>query len=176
MRALLNKAVGRLKDQRGFTLTELVTVMAILTIVIGTLVAVFVSGLSAQRTAMQNLEAQSSARTATDKLRREVHCASSIVETGSSVTLTLPAACSSGTPSVEYKTQAVSANRFRLLRANVEIADFLTTGNVFTYAAPTTTELGRLQVDLPVNLQPGQTHTEWRLVDVVVLRNSQRVT
>jgi hypothetical protein len=150
--------------------------MAILLIVIGTLVTVFVAGLSAQKVAIDSLQAQSSARVAADKLRREVHCANSIVETGSSVTLTLPAACPGGPASIEYRTDSVSANRFRLLRAGNEIADFLTSGNIFAYTAPTTEELGRLQVDIPVNLEPGKTHTEWRLTDVVVLRNSQRVT
>jgi prepilin-type N-terminal cleavage/methylation domain-containing protein len=171
----LRMLLERLRDQRGFTLTELVTVMAVLTIVIGSLVSVFVAGLSAQSDAIDSLNAQSSARTAADKLRREVHCASAITSTGTAVTLTLPAACGSAA-SVEYRTQPVAANRFRLERAGVEIADFLTNGTVFSYTAPTTEELGRLQVDLPVNIEPGQTHTEWRLVDEVVLRNSQRVT
>jgi len=173
---LMSALIKRLRGQRGFTLTELVTVMAILSIVVGTLVAVFVSGLVAQKVAMDSVDAQSAARVAADKLRRDVHCANAIVEAGTTVTLTLPSGCSGGAPSVEYRTEAVSANRFRLLRANIEVADFLTNGSVFNYTAPTTTELGRLQVDLPVNLEPGKTHTEWRLIDVVVLRNSQRVT
>ena len=161
-------------EQSGVTLVEMITVMAMLTIIVGALVTVFVSGLSAQADAVRSLEAQTEARGAADRLRREVHCASSMTEATTTVTLTLPAACGTGT-SVEYRTEAVAANRFRLLRAGIQIADHLTDGNVFSYQPPTTDELGRLRVTLPVNVAPGDTLTDWRLQDEVVLRNSQRV-
>ncbi|MDQ3890904.1 MAG: hypothetical protein M3312_10200, partial [Actinomycetota bacterium] len=54
------------------------------------------------------------------------------------------------------------------------IADYLTTGAVFTYFGPSPTTLGRLHVDLAVNLVPSQTSKTWRLTDDIVLRNTTR--
>ena len=149
--------------------------MAVLTIVVGTLVAVFTSGLTAQRNAVDSLDAQSTARTAMDRMRREVHCASAVNQAGTTMTLTLPAACPASGTTVAYTTTQVSTDRYQLLREGVVLVDYLTSDSVFSYTPPSTTELGRLAVSLPVNVNPDQGHTAWRLDDEVVLRNSQRV-
>jgi hypothetical protein len=77
---------------------------------------------------------------------------------------------------VVYATELVSTNRYRLKRGSVTITDRLTSGDVFSYVAPTTASLGRLRLDFPVNLKPTQPWKTWRLETDVVLRNSQRVT
>jgi hypothetical protein len=74
----------------------------------------------------------------------------------------------------------VSANRYQLTRAGgagspVAVADYLTSNAIFAYTAPASGELGRLSVDIPVNLNPTDTSTEWRLQDDIVLRNTTRL-
>jgi len=55
------------------------------------------------------------------------------------------------------------------------VADYLTASAIFTYYVPATGTLGRLHVEIPVNLDPSDAGTEWRLVDDIVLRNTVRL-
>ena len=164
--------------------------------------------------------AQQTARVALDKLRREVHCASTATPGNagptSSVTLTLasfcktlpqplptplPSYCSTSggqtTCSVTWCTRNVATNRNALYRVTgstcgtsggVKWADYLvaTAGApasptcadgplcVFTYAAPTTSLLAKLSLDLPVNVRPRKATELFELQDALVLRNSAR--
>jgi hypothetical protein len=73
----------------------------------------------------------------------------------------------------------VGTNRYQLRRkqgtaAAVPIADHLTSGSVFSYAAPSTTSLGRLSVDMRVNVYPNEAWKTWRLTADIVLRNTTR--
>jgi len=89
----------------------------------------------------------------------------------------LPAACPSagGTQqNIVYDTQLVSTGRYKLRRAGVVIADYLTTGDIFSYVAPTSGVLGKLHVDLPVDLTPQDLQARWRLQADLVLRNTTR--
>ncbi len=168
----------RARSQGGFTLIELVTVMAILLIVLTGLTTLFVSGTKAELDMNRRFQAQQEARLAVDKMRREIHCSSGIMLTSaSSITVALPAACPSagGTQQdIVYDTQLVSAGRYTLRRAGVQIADYVTTGDVFSYVAPSTTALGKLHVDVPVDLTPADTLGGWRLETDIVLRNTTR--
>ena len=56
----------------------------------------------------------------------------------------------------------------------VAIADYLTTASVFSYVAPSATALGKLHVDMSVNLYPNEAWKKWRLVTDIVLRNTTR--
>lgn len=165
--------------EAGYSLPELLAAMSILAIVMGTLTTVFVSGLTAQQGADARIAAQQTARVAVDRLRDEIHCASSIsagVGAVATITLSLPPNCPSPETSVSYSTVSVTAGRFRLQRAGVAIADHLTTGAIFTYLAPSSAELARVHVDLPVNTNPAAGRPDWNLVDDIVLRNSRRTT
>jgi prepilin-type N-terminal cleavage/methylation domain-containing protein len=176
---LISTIARRLRRDDGYSLIELLTTMAMLGIVLAALTVVFTSGLRAQVNANQTLESQQNARLAVERLRRDVHCASAVTGItpgipGTSITLALPDACPSPATSLTYTTQLVSANRYQLTRAGVPVADYLVDDDVFTYFEPTTTELGRLHLDLPVNRRPGTSHTSWRLIDDIVLRNTTR--
>jgi hypothetical protein len=99
------------------------------------------------------------------------------------VTITLPAGCptSGGTQTtVVYDTASAGTNRYTLRRKRgtgtaVAIADYLTTANIFSYVAPSATTLGKLHVDMSVNLYPNEAWKRWRLVTDIVLRNTTRV-
>jgi prepilin-type N-terminal cleavage/methylation domain-containing protein len=165
-------------DERGYSLVELVAVMAILATVVTTLTSLFVSGARAEIDMNRRFEAQQRLRTAVDRMRREIHCSSGITITNAaSITVTLPAACpTSGGAQVNivYDTQLVSTGRYRLRRAGSSIANYLTDGNIFSYVAPSTSTLGKLHLNAPVNLRPNEGWKTWRLETDIVLRNTTR--
>jgi prepilin-type N-terminal cleavage/methylation domain-containing protein len=166
-------------NERGYTMIELLMVMIIMTTVVTSLTALFVSGSRASVELNQRFEAQQAARVAADKIRREGHCSSGVTFTSAaSITVVLPGHCPTavgGVPtSVVYATELVSTGRYRLKRGTVIVADHLTNGNVFAYTAPSDASLGKLQLDFPVNLMPTQSWKTWRLRTDVVLRNTLR--
>jgi hypothetical protein len=75
---------------------------------------------------------------------------------------------------IVYDTQLVSTNRYRLRRAGVAVADWITSASVFNYTAPATGKLGTLRVTLPVDPSAGKKRT-WRLEADIVLRNTTRL-
>ena len=173
-----------LGSQRGYTLVELVTVMAILGLVLAGLATMFQAGIRAEVRASREFQAQQNARSALDRLRRELHCANAISAPNgtavATVTVTLPTTCPGPDTSVTYATQSVVSGRWQLTRtagagSPVTVADYLTASDPFTYYVPATGTLGRLRVDLPVNLNPADTGTAWRLQDDIVLRNTIRL-
>ena len=87
----------RLADQGGYTLLELLMVLAILGTVTGAITTLFIRATNAEFEMNRRFQAQQSARVAIDKMRREIHCASAITPSGvaASITVTLPAQCPS---------------------------------------------------------------------------------
>src|SRR4051794_39611926 len=190
------RLLRRLQDERGYTLIELLTVLLILGVVMGGLTGVFASATSAQADMNNRFQAQQAARLGLDKLRREAHCASAATPAGSntsSVTFTLPSYCKtySGSASVTWCTRNVSTNRYALYRVNgatctagVKWADYLMPSSaaavcsgalcVFNYTAQTTSSLGKLHVDFPVNVKPARPVDTYELVDDLALRNTTR--
>lgn len=165
--------------ERGYSLIELVQVSAILSVVLTGLTVLFVQATNAEFQMNERFLAQQNARVAVDRMRREIHCASGITPSGAadSITVTLPAQCptSGGSlSSIVYDTQLVSANRYRLRRAGITIADYITSGTVFDYAVPQTGKLATLHVELPVDPSAAQKHV-WRLEADIVLRNTTRL-
>jgi prepilin-type N-terminal cleavage/methylation domain-containing protein len=170
--------------QSGFSLVEMIQVTVILAVIIGALMTLFVAAMNSEAEMSRRFQAQQDARRAVDRLRREVHCAENVTPTGASasITLTLPGQCptaggvvDSPAVTVVYDAQPVSSGRFRLRRAGVTVADYVTTDNVFNYTAPQTGKLGNLHVEVPVNLRPSETGKTWRLVTDIVLRNTTRL-
>lgn len=181
--SLARTLLARGRSERGVTLVELIAVLLILSVIITALTTLFVRGTNAELDANNRFQAQEQARIAVDTLRRELHCASAIASTSSSITVTLPSQCPSAvgnaTTTLVYATQSAGTSRYTLRRAvnggtAVTIADYLTTGGVFTYAQPTDDSLGKLHVLLPVNIQPNEGWKTWRLETDIVLRNTLR--
>jgi prepilin-type N-terminal cleavage/methylation domain-containing protein len=177
---------GRLRrDERGFTLVEMLTVLAMLGLVIAALTTILVAAMNAEREMNRRFASQINARLALDQLRREVHCASSVTPTGasSSVTIVLGSRCPSATggTTVTWCTSGSGA-RFALYRvvgttcstSGKRAADFLTSGTVFVFTPQSPTSLAVLSVTLPVNTRPESGMADYRLEDDIVLRNSTR--
>lgn len=178
----------RVAGEGGYSMIELLIVLAILGTVVGALTTVFVAATNAEFETNRRFQAQQSARVAVDKMRREVHCASAISPTGpaNAISVTVPSqcpsvcpatppACAAGGPptTVTYDTSG-SGLRYQLRRNGVNLADYVTLQSVFSYAPPVSgTSLGKLTVTLPINTKPGSGR-EWRLVADMVLRNTTR--
>ncbi len=188
-----------LREEGGYTLVELLTVIVILGVVMEGLTTMFVTASNAEVDMNNRFQAQQTARVALDKLRREVACAQDAGSTTpntqvSLVTLTLPNYCKtySGSATVTWCTKNVSTNRYALYRINassascaggVRWADYLAPTSTapvcsgalcaFNYQTATAT-LARLHVDLPVNVRPTKTVETYELIDDLVLRNSTR--
>jgi hypothetical protein len=74
----------------------------------------------------------------------------------------------------------VSSGRWKLERQVgtgpvAKLADYIRVANVFDYTGPTQTSLGKLRVDLPINIQPPGSGSNWELVADMVLRNTSRL-
>jgi prepilin-type N-terminal cleavage/methylation domain-containing protein len=177
----------RLADERGLTLVELIVVTILFGVVLTAVTTLFVSATNSETDLNNRFQAQLSARLALDRLRREVHCATAVDPAGpaSSVVLTLPAYCRVGAGTVTWCAVAYpgSSTRYRLWRSTANpcgdaadrlYADFLTSATVFEYVIQSSASLGKVRVNLPVDLKPGQAGGSYTLSDDLVLRNSRR--
>ncbi len=180
------RIAARLRSERGYSLMELVTSMAILGTVMASLSALLVSATQSEMDMNLRFQAQTQARLGLDRLRREVHCAMSVTPSGPSttITLTIPPSCptAEGQTSLTWCTVANGTNRWDLWRyhgsscsgTGKRYADHLTQASVFSYAPQTTEKLATLTVELPVNVRPSESHLLYTLDDDIVLRNSTR--
>jgi prepilin-type N-terminal cleavage/methylation domain-containing protein len=177
-----------LADERGYSLIELLQVTIILGVVMAALTALFVQASNAELDMNRRFQAQQEARVAVDRMRREIHCSSGIAPTGTSasIAVTIPEQCPTGAGPgggdriVTFRTVPVSAGRFKLERQVgagpiAKLADYVRVDNVFKYDGPTQTSLGKLRVDLPINIQPPGSGSNWELVADMVLRNTSRL-
>lgn len=184
----------RLVDERGTTLSELLTVMAILGIVLAGLTSVFVSASHAELDMTDRFDAQQQGMLALDRLRREIHCASSVTDTSgsalstgsqySAVILALPSYCTSGQGQVTWCTRTNGSlnDLYRVTGAEcgtsggTKVAYALTTSQPFSLPSsqPTTAHLSALHVYFPIDVKPTSSTGAFRLSDDLVLRNSTR--
>jgi prepilin-type N-terminal cleavage/methylation domain-containing protein len=182
-----------LRNERGYSLVEMLIVLSITSVVMGALTVLFIQASNAEMDTNNRFQAQQTARLALDKMRREVHCASMATPSGqsSSITLTLPNYCKTGNGSITWCTRNVSTNRYALYRVvgstcsgGVKWADYLVPTSsapdcsgalcIFTYTAQSTASLAKLHVDFPVNVKPSKSVELYELADDIVLRNSSR--
>ena len=183
MRRLL---VRLLREQRGYSLMELLVSMSILGAVMTSVSVLLVSATNSEVDMNRRFQAQTQARLGLDLMRREVHCAMSVSPAGASasVTLTIPATCptSGGNTAITWCTVANGANRWGLWRypgascsgTGKRYADYVTASSIFTYTAQTPDKLAFLNVRLPINIKPSEPRFLYDLTDDIVLRNSTR--
>jgi prepilin-type N-terminal cleavage/methylation domain-containing protein len=186
------RVLRRLRGQSGYTLVELIAVLAIFLTVAAALTSLFASGAKAELDANERFQAQQSARLALDKLRRELHCSSGITAldgsalpappaTATAIRVSLPSHCpgTGGTAVlVDYELAAAGAQRFELTRTvgstTTTIADHITSASAFQYTAQSAANRAILHVELPVNVNPNEGWNDWALADDIVLRNTLR--
>ncbi len=174
-------------DERGVTLVEMMTTMAILTVVVSSLIGLFVSGTNAEVGLNRRFQAQEQARLALDVLRREIHNACQVVYSGpvgsryATITLRTLAAVPTTSCVTTSATWCVTGNAvpYALYRktggtcntTGVRWAGDLTSNAIF---APVTgaSLLPKVDIDLPVNTQPSVSRYRFELQDTIVLRNA----
>lgn len=173
------------RDERGYSLVELVVSMSILGAVMTSISVLLVSATNAEVDMNLRFQAQTQARVGLDRLRREVHCAQSVATSsgGAVATLTIPATCptAEGFTAITWCTQA-SGTRWDLWRyqgascsgTGRKWVEALTQAAVFGYSAQSTSSLAYLTVNLPVNLPSSRSISSYVLEDNIVLRNSTR--
>ena len=181
----------------GYSLVEMIIVMAILGIVLAGLSTVFVSGSSAEAHLNQRFQAQQRVRAALDRVRNDVHCASkaSAVAINTYPALRLDVTSCSTTTTYDYWC-VVSASttpvRYTLYRAystaapttatctatdtsRIKIATNLVSSAVFTTNATPLNGLQAVAVDFKVSGSPNNNITDvYELTDSLVARNSTR--
>jgi len=181
------RLVRRLRGERAYTMVELITVMAIMSIVMTGITTVFVQGSNAELDMNNRFQAQTNVRLGLDKIRKDIHCASAVTaNSATSVTFTDPC-ISASTSNLTWCTATVGTNTglYRQLGSTcsssspaIRQVDRLTTGNIFTYQAPWTGTLAMVYVKLSVNTATAKhlssTLDTYTLCDGIVLRNSTR--
>jgi type II secretory pathway pseudopilin PulG len=186
----------RLAAEGGYSLSELIIVLAILLIIVGALTQLFVSASTAQVDMTRRFEAQQDMRLALDKLRREIHCAKLVTWSGtlptSEIKITLGDYCPTNTTGVETTftwCTIGSGQRYALWRdpgsgcsgTGRKEADYLTIPKVFiAYPTPPpggplpAGHLPTLSVELPVDVNAADAKQSYMLKDDIVLRNATR--
>jgi prepilin-type N-terminal cleavage/methylation domain-containing protein len=181
----LRRLRARLRDERGYSLVELLVSMSILGTVMASVSVLLISATNSEVDMNRRFQAQTEARLGLDRLRREVHCAQSVAisSAGAVATLTIPSTCptAAGLTAITWCTQP-NANRWDLWRfegsscsgTGRKWAGSINQGTVFTYTAQSTSSLAYLGVNLPVNVAGSKTISSYVLDDNIVLRNSTR--
>lgn len=180
-----------MSDEHGYTLVEMLVVMAILGVVIASLTGIFVSGSRAELDLNRRFQAQQQARLALDKIRTDVHCASAAqAQTINTYTGLKIAATNCSTTTISWCAVPSTSmtGRYALYRttgtanvcqttdtSRVKVADYLTT-NAGIFSTPTVPQdaLQMVLVDFPVSVNPTVTRDVYELKDTLVARNSTR--
>lgn len=195
------RAAGRrLKDDRGYTLVELLIVLIIMLVVLGALADGFTSASRAEVDQTNRASDQQSARQALDRMRKDIHCATgftaSQIMVGGVATdawlLDLPIATGclvdlpTGDSGVQWCTAKINANRYGLYRtfdtpagtscdaANADFqVDYLIKSQVWTTPPCAAGQIRTVGVDLPVNRDfPKRQSRTYDLKDQIALRNA----
>jgi len=181
-------------EERGYTLIELLVTMLILTIVVGSLTTVFVSGSSAQVDLDRKFQAQQRARLALDRIRVDIHCATAAqaqtINSYPGVKLAV-GNCFSSTPTISWCEVMVTSVpvRYQLYRTTTTgstactsgdssrllVSDYLTNSTAFTTSTIPQYSLQTVGVDFQVSVNPTtKTRQAYRLTDFIVTRNGTR--
>jgi prepilin-type N-terminal cleavage/methylation domain-containing protein len=183
--------ISRLRREAGYSLIEMVVVLSIMGVVMTGLTSAFVAGSKGENDMNRRFQAQQDTRVALDRIRGDIHCATSATlttvggaPTTYKATLTAPSGASCATVSWCTVSVGGSSTRFALYRqagatcgsaGGLKIADYLTQANAFpTYTAQSTSSLASLSVDFEVSVKGSQQVANYRLADTIFLRNSTR--
>ena len=188
-------SVTRLRrDEGGYSLVEMITVMAIMSIVFAGLTNVFTSASKADIDMQNRFTAQVNTRLALDKFRSDAHCAYDVnpntpnpwSTAQSSITFKI-SACGSGDVTWCTAQQTGSTTRWDLYRQAgttcssaspaIKVAKYLTSAAPFSGFAHVSGCgcLASVSVDLITGVNRNAVTGLYRLRDTIYLRNSTRI-
>lgn len=197
---MIRARMRRLRSgEGGYTLIELVVVMAILGVVMTGLTTIFVSGSSAELDMNRRFQAQQQARLALDKIRGDIHCASAALATTINTYQALelnttkchPSSTTPAPSTYDYwcvVPVTTTPVRYALYRsesnaaatsttctasdaARLLVADYLISNTAFSVPSIPKYALETVAVDFKVNVNPSVTHDVYELSDSIVARN-----
>ena len=174
------------RDERGYSLIELLTAMSILAAVMTSLTVVLVSATNADARMNQEFQAQTQARTALERFRREGHAACRADPAGATATITLTYLSAGSCPAtggiqVTWCTVA-DGSWYGLFRTagptcssttGLKVADYLIVANAFNYQT-ISNRRAQIGITLAVNTNPAKVRGTYSLDDDIVLRNTNR--
>jgi prepilin-type N-terminal cleavage/methylation domain-containing protein len=182
------------RDEGGYSLVEMITVMAIMSVVFAGLTSVFTSASKADLDMQNRFTAQVNMRIALDRLRSDAHCAYDVSPntpnpwTTAQGTITFKiTACSSGDVTWCTAQQTGSTTRWDLYRQAgttcgsatpaVRVAKYLTTATPFTGFAHVSgcSCLASVSLAFPIGVNRNAATGVYRLQDTIYLRNSTRI-
>jgi prepilin-type N-terminal cleavage/methylation domain-containing protein len=183
--------VSRVREEAGYSMIEMLVVLAILGVVLGGLTTIFVSGSRADMDMNRRFQAQQNARLSMARLRADLHLGGCVGTGTNATSITIyassaaPGSCS-GTATVTWCTAASASltGRWTLYRQSgascasntgTPIADYLATNGIFTTNAPTTGSGRRTSVTVTIPVSTNTTNASldrYTLTDSIVLRNS----
>jgi prepilin-type N-terminal cleavage/methylation domain-containing protein len=176
----------RLADESGLTLIELVTVLAILSVVLSGIMVLFVSGIRAEADMNERFQAEQEARIALSRLRREIRTAcwtNATATAAPSATLGYcgdPSHLTSVTSQVTWCVSSLGPQRYALYRQDgstcssatgAKRADRLISNAVFALAQNPSDVRPKLRVSLNVDSNPTTSGGSYLLDDAIMLRN-----
>jgi prepilin-type N-terminal cleavage/methylation domain-containing protein len=189
----------RLSAEDGFTLIEMLAVMAILLTVLAGLTAAYVSAQVAQVDQVRRTDAQENARQALDRMRKDIHCAHGVTDPyandsgGYTIVMTqtnttgqaeCPGLVQTNASAAQWCTVPVSGatNRYQLYRENdpdnqcdgngaTFMTDYLTRGDLWASPTCVTGQYPTVEVTMPVDVDPSKTPGSYLLGDEIALRN-----
>jgi prepilin-type N-terminal cleavage/methylation domain-containing protein len=175
------------REERGYSLIELLTAMTILGAVMTSLTVVLVSATNADVRMNQEFQAQTQARTALERFRREGHAACKADPVGAAAAITLTYVSSGSCPAsggiqVSWCTVANGSSRYGLYRSagaacsaatGVKVADYLIAEHAFNYQT-TPNRRAKIGLNLQINTNGAGVRGTYSLDDDIVLRNSLR--
>jgi Tfp pilus assembly protein PilW len=181
-----------LGSERGTTLIELLTVLAILLTVLTGIVVGFVSATSSEADQLVRADIQQNARAALETMRRDIHCATAASATPGGTTLVLtqpsgtPCAASTAYSSVTWCALG-SSGRYQLMRSTAtsgtavcnagspQVADYLSSGVVWPGTVPgcVTGRWPTVAVNIAVTKKGTSLSSKtYTLSDAIALRNA----
>jgi prepilin-type N-terminal cleavage/methylation domain-containing protein len=184
-------------EEDGYSLIELIVVMAILGVVMTGLTAVFVGGSNAEVQLNHRFQAQQEARAALDRIRGDIHCASKAQAAPINTYTALRLDVTSCNASTTYDywcviSSSTAPQRYQLYRtwstaaptsatctstdaSRVLVASNLVSSSAFTTNATPQNGLQTVAVDFKVaGNQVSNTKELYELTDSIVIRNSTR--
>jgi prepilin-type N-terminal cleavage/methylation domain-containing protein len=188
----------------GFTLIEMLAVMAILLTVLAGLTGAYVSAQVAEVDQVRRQDAQENARQALDRMRKDIHCAHGVTdqyandsggytivmtETNTTGQAECPGLVQTNASAAQWCTVPVagSTDRYQLYRENdpdnqcdgagaTFMTDYLTRADIWASPTCVTGQYPTVEVTMPVDVDPSRKPGAYELSDQIALRNGDICT
>jgi prepilin-type N-terminal cleavage/methylation domain-containing protein len=185
--------------ENGFTLIEMLVVMAILLTILAGITGAYVSAMTSQVDQTRRLDAQENARLALDRMRKDIHCAHGVTdpyvndsngwtivmtETNTTGQAECPGLIETNASAVQWCTIPVAGatNRYQLYRENdpdnlcdgsgsTFMVDYLTEADLWGSPTCVTGQYPTVEVTMPVDVDPSKAPGSYQLSDEIALRN-----